>query len=782
MPTKRRNRGNNAGKTTPQPPIVAARPIISDGRRPPVLVDIPLVPVEQIDPQAAARIVKSTPVDPSTQIVRHLAIFRILIFLMLVYTYVRYLPHTEVNRHIVDAWFTYDQFFFFDWAPKQGDPWGRFYSLTILTCAVFFGMLSVMGGVNGMPHSFRFSGSVFLGCFAFRFFTFASHFQDRHYLLFLLGVISVVAGGGGFFLIFTEVEPQMTPQLQQSQRYRRRILIQSSEWGAITLRLQFAVVFFYSSLWKLHSDYLQGHILRGHLVGFDFEGGTTRQPGLWTVLEAIFGPQLFQCMGIGGFLMDFGMFLALVFRRPSVETVRSFSAWTFLFHVTVAFSVGHRLGYSFSVMCLAGILMFYPIGGGTKVDSSDDDSERIHSPASSKSQSAIKQRIRSRRQHSVEANLVDWVHRYATDSVEARATRPQQLFTLAWLVVQILIPLRMPFVSGGNFPFNAKGYRFSWTMMMHSRQTSILHVGRYNPPPNSGIQPSDRIVPLQMFYLIPECNGHSLQRKDYMPDRAVSAEDPRTLPMKSILTEPQYTFITFYPRYIVRVGGGMSLVLHQIKPESCDGAHVAVSGVHFAKLNGKGAFCRMMDPTVNLALSEITRYHRNLWEQLWGVIFDVATPDYEIMFPSGIGSMNSKIEKHRASVEKRSKGAKRIEFVADRSACLASRPLALWPNGYPLAVMPLEAPDKARLFITSRENTINTDDAGETNVTITAGNQWDILDEPKTTALKMKRPHPLTAISVEVGMVLNGGGRKPGDPRCGETTEEDVLFALIFMS
>jgi Vitamin K-dependent gamma-carboxylase len=684
-----------------------------------------------------------------------------------------------VNRHVVDPWFTYDQFeFFFQWAPKQGDPWGRFYSIGILTTAVFFGMLAVMGGINGVNHSFPTCGTIFLICFAYRFFLFADNFHDGHYLLWLLGIITVVSGGGGFFLIFTETDSQMTLQQQQDQQHKRRVLIQSSEWGAITLRLQYAVVFLFSSIWKLHTDYLQGHILRGHLLGFDSD--TTQQvtlpPGssFWATIEDIVGQnRLFQFLGLCGILIDFGLLGTMLLRRPANDNVRSYVIWTCIVHIMVASTMGHKLGYSFSLACLVGVLIFHPIGGGSKPGS------EINSAASKNSQSAIKKRIRSRQQYAVhvEANLLQWIHRYATGSPQARATRQQQLFTIAWLLVQIAIPLRMPFVSQGNYPFNAKGYRFSWTMMLHTRQSSVYHVGKYTASPRAGVQVVDRVIPLQLFYLLPECSGNTLQRRDYMPELAVAEEDPRTLPLLSILTGQQHAFITAHTRYITRVGGGMSMVLHRITPRPCNSTYVSVFGIHFAKLNGRGAFCRTLDPTINLPLGEILRYQRSWLAALWSVMLDNAPLNYETML-QGIGTMNPKVEYHRTSVEEKAKGARRIEFIADRAACLSSRPLALWPNSYPLAVMPLEVPANAQLFITWREHR----EATTSNVTVTAGNQWDILGDPKTAALKLNTPHPVAAVSVEIGILINDTPIASRVQRCGDTAEEDILFALIFMS
>jgi len=688
-------------------------------------------------------------------------------------TYVRYLPHGEVNPHVVDAWFTYDQFdAFFELAPRQGDRLGSFLTLAILTSAVFFGMLAAMGGMNGVEYSFPVSGYTFLSFFAFRFFMYATNYNDRHYLMWLLGIICVYTGGGSFFLIFTDVEIGMTPEQEASQRNKRQLLIQESEWGAITLRLQFAVVYFYSSLWKLHTDFLQGSILQEHLVGPE-ELGHDDGTWLYQRVNAIFGSQGFLVMGVSLFLMEFTMFLAMTFRRPTVDTSRQFFIGSLVFYGVQTLVMGHKIGYLYPLVCLAGTLIFHPIGGGSKVAAEID-------AATSAQRSAIAKRIRSRQQLE-EANLLGWIKRYALGSPEALATRNQQLFTLVWLLIQILLPWRMPIISNGNYAFTAEGFRFSWTDHTHTRQTAIFHTNK-----NDGVDPllgptiqtpdGSRLIPLiNLFYFLPECSGKSLHRGDYMPERAVSSEDPRTLPINSILTSQHTFFMRAYPHYSNRVAGGMSLVLHQIKPEPCHQTHVSMYGVHFAKLNGKGPFCRIFDPTINLALVEIMRYHRSLWDVWAGVFLDQAPTGYEYILSKGIGTMTSKVDKHKAEVERSVLGAERIEFIADRAPCLAARPIALWPNGVEVSFMVLEAPSDVTLYITTRSYRKSSQEL----TSVKAKDLWDELEKTQTQWLYKNQLFSTSSISVEISVDHNDGSDFVD--KCGETVEEDILFALIFM-
>jgi hypothetical protein len=79
MVAKRRNRAtaSNAEFSTKE----AAIQVPNDGHHRLNTIAV----LQQLDPKEAARLIKATPVDPSTQIVRHLAIFRIVIYLLLVH-------------------------------------------------------------------------------------------------------------------------------------------------------------------------------------------------------------------------------------------------------------------------------------------------------------------------------------------------------------------------------------------------------------------------------------------------------------------------------------------------------------------------------------------------------------------------------------------------------------------------------------------------------------------------------------------------------------------------
>ena len=195
---------------------------------------------------------------------------------------------------------------------------------------------------------------------------------------------------------------------------------------------------------------------------------------------------------------------------------------------------------------------------------------------------------------------------------------------------------------------------------------------------------------------------------------------------------------------------------------------VSVYGVVYTKLNNKGAFCRLFDPSVNLAMADQAREKRTLWEKIKGVALDVGPPGYEYMLTKGVGSMNAKVVEHRKTLEELYPYAKRIEFIADRTLCLASRSFTLWPGGFPLAAVALEVPDGVTLSISRRQVPQGT----------AHDRQWESLSDPDVSEMA---PNSIVAGStsmIEFAVTVNSSTFFND---CGQTTKEDILFALLFM-
>jgi len=74
----------------------------------------------------------------------------------------------------------------------------------------------------------------------------------------------------------------------------------------------------------------------------------------------------------------------------------------------------------------------------------------------------------------------------------------RRLLVGIWIALQVLIPLRMPFVSRNEYAYTAEGYRFSWTMMLHSKSifmTPNQFTGELRPTCNYAEWPTIERIP-----------------------------------------------------------------------------------------------------------------------------------------------------------------------------------------------------------------------------------------------------------------------------------------------
>eukprot|EP00978_Attheya_sp_CCMP212_P048681 scaffold560043_cov55-Attheya_sp.AAC.1 len=460
-------------------------------------------------------------------------------------------------------------------------------------------------------------------------------------------------------------------------------------------------------------------------------------------------PEIFVVVAMGGLALDTGMGLALWLRPPSQESSVLFLAMAAAFHSFVAFTMSQRIGYSFPAICLAGSLLFLPLG---------------------------------QHKNNGDTSLVEWIKRYATGSPAiARAGPWQRKFTLVWIAIQLALPLRMPIISGGAFPFTSQGYRFSWTMMLHSKNDRITHIGSATTPDGN---PTQRVFQLGLTYLLPTCpdsrtmaNDDYILRSQYMPGTEAPTEDSRTLPLNFMVNSVRHhALLGVYPRHLARVAGGVARIIDSF-PQTCPHQpSISVYAVNFVQLNSRGAFCRLFDPTVDLAAADQARAHQNVWQSWRSIALDRAPVGNEYLLLKGLGTSRSRVAKWEDKLKSKYPG-KAIHFIADRAACLASRPLFLTPEGFPLIVVALESPNHRGFFLKSR--------TGEKQPA-------SMMDNPSSQSpadglseehipLALLSEQLVMAKSLDIGIDPPPMGTKPDIP-CGETSTEDVLFALVLMA
>jgi hypothetical protein len=806
--------------------------------------------------------------DPSstttTLLRRNMGWYRILIFGILLWEWNMSLPHnpvvvlqemnnsmstlaaknpkaaTAASTTVTNDWFTYDQFqFCYDWAPS-----------TIVTTRLMWlignvaGIVAMCGRRFRLPMTttlpnenetlyalwwFQIAGTIMVLLYCFRFFTYVQMFTNHNYLFALLGTLSILSGGGRGGSSSRSISDQTTTK--QHHRRRRQqmmiLLLQRCEWMTVTIRLQYAILYFFAALWKLHPDWRDGHIVQGILLQFEKQNVHRGVP--WQSLHQSW-PGLFRYVARIGGLLDFGMFVALTFMRPTHEHAFLFTVLSILFHVFVAITMSQRIGYTFPTACLAGTLLFQPLlGGSSNADDDDvsrrkkdDDYDAKQHPngrppgpqpedwppaedattvsAAADDPDAVQPPPPPPNSYG-ETNLLGWIWRYGVTGQDCRASKWQRALTILWLLVQILLPLRMlwpAMIEGGSdFPYTGRNYRFSWTMMLHSRETTIQHVGL-------GEARERKVLNLDLMYLVPECHGQMLLRKDYLPASAHPLQDPRTVPLHTVLAPRQYALISVFPRYLARVALGLSELLYQFYPNGCGAGRVgmggggnsstgsqqkkvAVYGVHYAKLNGHGAYHRLFDPTVDLASATRERHTRS-WSKFWlDVVLDRAPGSgRDYILERGIGSSSDKMTEYERRVKAllppsySSRRPQHIEYVADRMECLAARPLALWTEGYPVGILVLEVPDYTNVYVVERN--YGHSPIGRATKT-TMESQWDGLSITNHTVLESTQsyPHGTQAMSLEIGLTVKSeryGNRRRS---CAETEGEDVVLALLFL-
>ena len=321
------------------------------------------------------------------------------------------------------------------------------------------------------------------------------------------------------------------------------------------LRWQVAVVYMYSTLWKLHYDWLDGTIVRLIFLSFEEQGVARNVP--WRALEQAV-PHIFGIVAIVGVCLDAALFLVLVFGRPGAK-----AQWlVVIFHAFTAITMAQRIGYAFPLcMCAAGMLF-----------------ERF-----------------GRRDR-----LSLW-----------ERGMPRGL-PAVWIAVQLLLPLRMPIVSNLEFKATGEAYRFSWTMMLHSKQT--LWEGGLG--------------------LRAHCGGQS-----------------HVVPVTKMVGGRGRAAIDTYPRQIAPFAAA-------VVDTACGGVG-EVYGTVFTSIND-GPFVRLVDPTVELVKAHRATRHLAYTTKLWKALVDKPA-DKEFLL-------------RRAATLSTGRNVGWIRFV-DRAACLYADPL-----------------------------------------------------------------------------------------------------------
>ena len=351
------------------------------------------------------------------------------------------------------------------------------------------------------------------------------------------------------------------------------------------------------------------------------------------------------------------MFISLTFFRPS----RAASPYIFgahaAFHGFTAVAMGNRIGHSFPAAMICAEVVFLPLDNG-------DD-----------------------------ASLIVWLKRLFSGSPKLQSRRVwARPLAIIWILVQIGLPLRMRFVSRGEEAYTAEGYRWSWTMMLHSK-SSMPFGGR---------------VPL--FNLHPKCEGVSerdgainkwIDRKDYMPNKAVLGQDPHTIPLPDMLGLRGFVAVTTFPRQLTRVSAEIGTNMNEV----CKPFRAAVYGTVYTQINDVGPYVRTVDPTVDLAaVGQYNLKNRTTKQMLLEVVQDGPTDKSREFLLYGLAANFSRETSDSYYAKLKEEGGARAhpEMVLDRSPCLSAKPFKMYPMNNPIGIIGLRSP--RTLLVTSCES------------------------------------------------------------------------------
>lgn len=216
-----------------------------------------------------------------------LGIWRVCLFTIMCYQWVYHLPKyvpdiLEDEKHAaVDRMFAYDQFeWLLESLPTTEE--GRILNYQI---GLWLGIMAALG------MAFRVSSIGFTIMFGRQFLFTACAFTNHDYFFLLLLTITSVSGANSAYSLdqaLWGVAPSIfapatgdTVVASRDQDVRQQ---QGRQCALVILRSQVATVYFFASLWKIHPDWLSGHIVRGIFLGFEDQGVARGVP--WHALEA----------------------------------------------------------------------------------------------------------------------------------------------------------------------------------------------------------------------------------------------------------------------------------------------------------------------------------------------------------------------------------------------------------------------------------------------------------------------------------------------------------------
>ncbi|KAH8097617.1 hypothetical protein JL720_514 [Aureococcus anophagefferens] len=160
---------------------------------------------------------------------------------------------------------------------------------------------------------------------------------------------------------------------------------------------------------------------------------------------------------------------------------------------------------------------------------------------------------------------------------------------------------------------------------------------------------------LKFAYLAPSVGGRALPRRAYLGPNLFPGgpgDDERTLPRADARSSARGALMGVYPRSWLKVGAGIGRAIQHAVPEGhavavagrVDIDHwFGVAGTLFERLNGRGPFARVIDPTVDLVAADDRRRARAPWEIFRDVVMDRLDDEF-ILRGSGASDLSDRAE------------------------------------------------------------------------------------------------------------------------------------------
>lgn len=358
------------------------------------------------------------PIDNSS-----IVTFRIAFGLIMLWEVQRYLGYGWVASEYIDATYIFP-YHFFEWVK----PWPgigmyvHFYALGVLAVCIAVGFQYRIATILfwlGITHVFLLD---------------KAHFLNHMYLVVLISFLLMFIPANRSFSIDAWRKPTLRSDTAPT-------------WALFLLAAQVGIVYVYGGFAKLNGDWLRGEPMRMWLAD---------EPGLPIVGRWVTDEWFVYLVSYAGLLLDLFIVPLLLWPRTRWFAVVALV----LFHRFNAemFSIG-----IFPTFATAAIILFLPPSLPRRVATWI----RLQFKSQHRRTKALKRTAATEPASATGASIVAFSRR-------PLAQRAIIGFVVAYLAIQLLVPLRHHFYPG-NPAWTDQGDRFAWRMMLHSKVGELTY-------------------------------------------------------------------------------------------------------------------------------------------------------------------------------------------------------------------------------------------------------------------------------------------------------------------